>query len=221
MKFQTFVLGCALALTLFLFGKQRHTSNIPSGFRSVVDLTQSVDLIDPGRMQPDKDSGKRGTYIEAPAKYSPSLWTVDRIPPGRLIAPLVVLDVRESVKKDPNHGISVEDIVSWEQVHGQIPMDSIAIARTGLAPSGRDTKFPGYSEDAAKFLVEARNVLALGADTRSISLSDPYALSHSVYRLDNVANLDQVPGNGAVIVVSPMKLEGKTAGPVRVLALVK
>ena len=151
----------------------------------------------------------------------PPFWTVDRIPPGRLIAPLVVLDVRESVKKDPNHRISVEDIVSWEQAHGQIPMDSIAIARTGLAPSEKDTKFPGYSEDAAKFLVEARNVLALGADTRGISLSDPYALSHSVYRLDNVANLDQVPGNGAVIVVSPMKLEGKTAGPVRVLALVK
>ena len=220
MKVQTFVIGCALALALFLFGKQRHTSNIPSGFRSVVDLTQSVDLVDPSRLHHD-GSGTRGTYIEAPAKYSPSLWTVDRIPPGRLIAPLVVLDVRESVKKDPNHRITVEDIANWEHVHGQIPMDSIAIARTGLAPSGKETKFPGYSEDAAKFLVEARNVLALGADTRSISLSDPYALSHSVYHLDNVANLDQVPGNGAVIVVSPMKLEGKTAGPVRILALVK
>lgn len=221
MKVHTFVIGCALALALFLFGKQRQADSIPSGFRSVVDLTQSVDLVDPSRVQHAKVTATQGTYIEAPAQYSPALWTVDRIPPGRLIAPLVVLDVRDSVRNNPNHRISVEDIANWEHVHGQIPMDSIAIARTGIAPSARDGKFPGYSEDATKFLVEARNVLALGADTRSVGLSDPYSLSHSVYHLDNVANLDQVPGNGAVIVVSPMKLEGRTAGPARVLALVR
>jgi kynurenine formamidase len=86
---------------------------------------------------------------------------------------------------------------------------------------GRNSKFPGYSEDAAKFLVEARNVLGMGADIRSKSVSDDYTLSHSVYHLENVANLDQVPGNGAIVVVSPMKLEGKTEGPVRLLALVR
>jgi kynurenine formamidase len=212
MKVQTFVIGCALALTLFLFAKKRHADAIPAEFRAVVDLTQSVDLIDPALAR------VQGTYIEAPAQYSPKLWTVDRIPAGRLIAPLVVLDVRESVKTDPNHRISVEDIAAWEHVNGQIPMDAITIARTGM---GRNSKFPGYSEDAAKFLVEARNVLGMGADIRSKSVSDDYTLSHSVYHLENVANLDQVPGNGAIVVVSPMKLEGKTEGPVRLLALVR
>jgi kynurenine formamidase len=213
MKVQTFVIGCALALTLFLFAKKRHADAIPAEFRSVVDLTQSVNLIDPSLAL------AQGTTIEAPAQYSPKLWTVDRIPAGRLIAPLVVLDVRESVKSDPNHRVSVEDIAAWEHVHGQIPMDAITIARTGM--SARDAKFTGYSEDAAKFLVEARNVLGMGADTRSKSISDDYTLSHSVYHLENVANLDQVPGNGAIVVVSPMKLEGKTEGPARVLALVR
>lgn len=221
MKVQTFVVGCALALTLFLFAKKRQADTIPSGFRTVVDLTQSVDLVDPSRVQHGATGDPQGTYIEAPAGYSPKLWTVDRIPPGRLIAPLVVLDVRASVKSDPNHRISVEDIAQWEHLHGQIPMDAIAIARTGMPASAQDSKFPGYSEDAARFLVEARNVLGLGADTRSKSTSDPYTLSHSVYHLENVANLDQVPGNGAIVVVSPMKLEGQTEGPARVLALLR
>lgn len=221
MKAQTFIIGCALALTIFLFAKKRHTDNIPSEIRAVVDLTQAVDLVDPSTLPANALNGPQGTYIQAPSQYSPTLWTVDRIPAGRLIAPLVVLDVRESVKHDPHHRISVEDIAQWEHVHGQIPMDSIAIARTGITLSPRDEEFPGYSEDAAKFLVEARNVLGLGADTRSKSTSDPYTLSHSVYHLENVANLDKVPGNGAIVVVSPMKLEGKNEGPARVLALVR
>jgi kynurenine formamidase len=221
MKVQTFVIGCALALTLFLFAKKRHSDNIPSGFRTVVDLTQAVDLVDPNRVQYGVAGEQQGTYIEAPAQYSPKLWTVDRIPAGRLIAPLVVLDVRDSVKNDPHHRISVEDIAQWEHAHGQIPMDSIAIARTGMSTSGGDDEFPGYSDDAAKFLVEARNVLGLGADTRSKGSSDQYTLSHSVYHLENVANLDKVPGNGAIVVVSPMKLEGRSEGPARVLALVR
>jgi kynurenine formamidase len=219
MKLQTFVIGCALALTMFLFAKQRHAAAIPTEFRSIVDLTRSVDLVDPSHLLQHAAAEAQGTFIEAPAQYSPALWTVDRIPARRLIAPLVVLDIRESVKHDPQHKISVEDIANWEHVNGQIPMDAIAIARTGLPASAKQTNFTGYSEDAAKFLVEGRNVLALGADTRATI--DQYTLSHSVYHLENVANLDQVPGSGAVVVVSPMKLEGKTAGPARVLALLR
>jgi kynurenine formamidase len=221
MKAQTFVIGCTLALALFLFAKKRHADNIPTEFRAVVDLTQSVDLVDPSGVKTKSSALPQGTYIQAPSQYSPQLWSVDRIPPGRLIAPLVVLDVRDRVKSDPNHKVSVEDIAAWEHIHGQIPMDAIAIARTGMKASAVDARFPGYSDDAAKFLVEARNVLGLGADTRSKSTSDDYTLSHSVYHLENVANLDQVPGNGAIVVVSPMKLEGKSEGPARVLALVR
>jgi kynurenine formamidase len=219
MKAHTFVIGCALGLTIFLFARERHAVSVPAEFRTVVDLTRSVDLVDPSLALKHLSADAQGTYIEAPAQYSPSLWTVDRIPARRLIAPLVVLDVRESMKHDPQHKISVQDIANWEHANGQIPMDAITIARTGLPASAKQGEFPGYSEDAAKFLVEARNVLALGADTRASS--DQYTLSHSVYHLENVANLDQVPGNGAVVVVSPMKLEGRTAGPARVLALVR
>ncbi len=48
-----------------------------------------------------------------------------------------------------------------------------------------------------------------------------YTLAHSVYHLENVANLERVPDAGAVVVVAPMKLEGEVDGPVRILALTR
>jgi kynurenine formamidase len=99
--------------------------------------------------------------------------------------------------------------------------------------AGDTTHFPGYSPDAAKFLVEARSVLGLGIDTPNIDTPNidngpskdftvrQYTLSHSVYQLENVANLDRVPAVGAMVVVAPTKLESGSSGPVRILALVK
>jgi kynurenine formamidase len=88
--------------------------------------------------------------------------------------------------------------------------------------------FPGYSPDAARFLVEGRMALALGIDTLSVDRGSSrtldvheYTLAHSVYHLENVANLERVPDAGAVVVVAPMKLEGEVDGPVRILALTR
>jgi kynurenine formamidase len=87
--------------------------------------------------------------------------------------------------------------------------------------------FPGYSPDAAKFLVEGRSALGLGIDTLSVdrgaSKDFPvrqYTLAHSVYQLENVANLDRAPATGGMVVVAPTKLQSSAGGPVRVLALV-
>jgi kynurenine formamidase len=88
--------------------------------------------------------------------------------------------------------------------------------------------FPGYSQEAARFLVEGRLALALGIDTLSVDPGSSrtlavhqYTLAHSVYHLENVANLERVPDAGAVVVVAPMKLEGEVDGPVRILALTR
>ena len=181
-----------------------------------------------------------GTHIDAPAHFARGLWTVDKIPPERLIGPLVVLDVSSNVKNNPDYLISVEDIAGWEHAHGQIPAGAIVIARTGWGARWNSPKtfrnadgkgimhFPGYSLDTAKFLIEARNIFGLGIDTLSID-SGPsadfpvhqYALSHSVYQLENVANLERAPAIGAIVVVAPMKLEGGSGSPVRILALLR
>src|SRR4029077_7480522 len=168
------------------------------------------------------------------------MWTVDQIPAGRLIAPLVVLDAKASARSNPDYEISVEDIARWEQANGQIPLGAVVMARTGWDSrwnSARNSRnadaagvmhFPGYSEDAARFLAEGRNALGLGIDTPSLhhgsakNLSvNQYTSAHGLYVLTNVANLDRMPESGAIAMVAPMKVTGGSAAPVRILALVK
>jgi kynurenine formamidase len=179
-----------------------------------------------------------GTHIDAPAHFVRGLWTVDQIPAERLRAALVVLDVRNKAEKDADYQVSIDDISDWEKANGQIPQGAVVIARTGWESRwnastryrNADAKgvlhFPGYSLEAARFLVEGRTVIGLGIDTLSIDYGPSkdfpvhkYTLSHSLYHLENVANLGVVPPVGATVVVAPMKLEGGSGGPVRILAM--
>jgi kynurenine formamidase len=255
MRIKTLVIGYALALALFLFAQRRVETAQPSGFNRV-DLTHGVqgkaletaDRVGSLRTAAllTKDWPRRvtvassATSIDAPAGLARGMWTVDQIPPERLVAPLAVLDVTEQVKRNPDYQVSVEDIARWEQIHGEIPAGAVVLARTGwgqrwISPEQyRNTDrngvmhFPGYSAQAARFLVEGRGVLALGIDTLSIDPGSSksltvhqYTLAHSVYHLENVANLERVPDAGSLVVVAPMKLEGEVNGPVRILALTR
>jgi len=285
MRIQTFVIGSVLALALFLFAQQRPETTQPGGFREVVDLThslptpnseagaQSAYRLQSGTMIGSTRSSSSvldsssipaseqfATRMDAPARLAHGMWTVDQIPAGRLIAPVVVLDASASVKSNPDYQISVQDIVRWEQSNGQIPLGAVVMARTGWDSRWNSAKsyrnadakgvmhFPGYSEDAARFLAEGRNALGLGIDTPSIdtpsidrssiawsSIDTPnvqhrasknlavnqYTLAHGLYVLTNVANLERMPANGAIAMVAPMKLTGGSAAPVRILALVR
>jgi kynurenine formamidase len=181
-----------------------------------------------------------GTHIDAPAHFAPGLWTVDQIPAERLFAPLAVLDVRAKVSRDPDYQLSMDDIVDWEKANGQIPQGAVVIARTGWESRWNSAKeyrntdakgvmhFPGFSLEAARFLVQGRNTIGLGIDTLSIDYGPSqdfrvhkFTLSHSLYHLENVGNLDKVPPAGATVVVAPAKLEGGSGGPVRILAFLK
>jgi len=252
MKIHTFVIGSVLALALFLFAKQRPEANPPGTFREVVDLTHSLPTFAESKtnsayqlqnvpMGGSSPSAQQfPTRIDAPARMVRGMWTVDEIPAGRLVAPLVVLDATASVKNNPDYQISVEDIVRWEKANGQIPLGAVVMARTGWASRWSSAKnyrntdargvmhFPGYSEDAARFLTEGRNALGLGIDTPNLEHGasknlevNQYALAHGLYALTNVANLDRMPANGAVAMVAPMKVTGGSAAPVRILALVR
>ena len=180
-----------------------------------------------------------GTHLDAPAHFAPGLWTVDQIPVERFIAPLVVLNVTAGAKANPDYQVSVADVAKYEEAHGQIPPNAVVIAYTGWDSRWNSTKdyrnpdangvmhFPGYSLDAARFLVEGRSVLGLGIDTLSIDYGPSkdfpvhhYTLSHSLYHLENVAGLNQVSASGATIVVAPMKLDHGSGAPVRIFALV-
>jgi len=262
MKTKTFIVGCALALALFLFAQRRQDSLQTSASHSVIDLTHTIDSQVPTYEVSDTPVYRAktvatldkngyfareislpehfGTHLDAPAHFAQGMWTVDQIPPERFVAPLVVLDVTTGAKGNADYQVSVADVARYEEAHGQISNNAVVMAYTGWDSRWNSAKdyrnadaqglmhFPGYSLEAAKFLVEARNVLGLGIDTLSIDYGPSkdypvhhYTLAHSLYHLENVANLGLVPASGSTVVVAPMKLEDGSGSPVRIFVLVR
>lgn len=232
MKTKSLVAGYVLALALFLFAQRRPVAVQPPSLHAVIDLSKpdAEAHVLQAVAYSNRDSSP-GTRLEAPAKVAASLWTANQIPLQRLVAPLVVLDVRNSVVRNPDYQVSVMDIANWERIHGEIALGSVVMALTGTHRQ-RAGDF-GFSADATKFLIEGRNVVGLGTDSPGIdaqsddvasqqdSSTSGYALSHSAYLLDNVANLDMAPSKGAIVVVAPAKRKSRTDVPVRILALAR
>lgn len=181
-----------------------------------------------------------GTHLDAPAHFAPGAWTVEQIPAERLVRQLVVVDVREQARNNPDYEVTVEDIAAWESAQGAIPWGAVVMAFTGWderwksqkdfrnEQADRLTHYPGFSLAAAKFLVKTRQVVGLGIDTMSVDIgaTESYPVHvftsrENVYHVENVANLALVPATGATVVVAPIKLENGSGGPARVLALVK
>jgi kynurenine formamidase len=180
------------------------------------------------------------THVDAPAHFARGRWTVDQIPPERLVAPLVVIDIKAQCRTNPDYQLSMDDVARWERANGRIPAGAVVMANTGWSAKwdsmadyrGADKNgtmhFPGFSLDAVKFLVQARNIFGLGIDTMGVDYgrSETYPVhrytgSMNIYHVENVADLDRAPEVGAVVVVAPAKLKGGSGGPVRVLALIK
>lgn len=181
-----------------------------------------------------------GTHVDAPAHFAQGTWTIDALPADRLVRPLIVIDVSSRAKDNADYLISVNDIAEWEEKNSRIPPEAVVMVRTGWderwnsperyrnADRSGVLHFPAYSPDAAKFLVEGREVVGLGIDTLSVDAgSDPnypvhrYCSRHDIYHIENVANLAQVPPTGAIVVIAPLKLQGGSGAPARVLALLR
>src|SRR3972149_1299620 len=103
-----------------------------------------------------------------------------------------------------------------------------ANAYLGDAPPGdaSNLHFPGYGEEAARYLVEERKVGALGIDTASIDHgpSKDFAVhrvngARNVVGLEHVARAEELPEKGFWIVALPVKIGKGSGGPVRIVAL--
>jgi kynurenine formamidase len=182
-----------------------------------------------------------GTHIDAPIHFGERGLAVDEIPLARLVAPAVVIDVRNAVAIDRDYRLTIRDIEAWEQRHGEIPREAVVLMLTGWGRHWPDPKrylgsetptdpktlhFPGFSKEAAEFLVTNRQVAGIGIDTASIDHGPSRDfIVHQVvnganrYGLENVAHLDAVPPKGATLVSLPVKIKGGTGGPVRIIAI--
>lgn len=183
-----------------------------------------------------------GTHLDAPAHFAANGRTAEQIPLEQLMGPAVVIDVSERAGANRDYRLSRDDVSAFEARHGRIGPRTIVLLRTGWSRYWPDVKaylgddtpgdasklsFPSFGEDAAKLLVEEREVSALGVDTASIDygrstdfLVHRVAAARNVPGLENLTNLDQLPARGATIIALPMKIEGGSGGPLRAIALI-
>jgi kynurenine formamidase len=183
-----------------------------------------------------------GTHLDAPVHFAENGLPADRIPLESLVAPAVVIDVSEKAASDRDYRLTAEDVTAFETASGRIPAGSIVLLRTGwdknwgdrLAYFGDSTPgkadnlhFPGFGADAARILVDERNVAGLGVDSPSVDHGPStdfqvhrIGAARNVYNLENLTALDRLPATGAYVFALPMKIEGGSGGPVRAVAVV-
>ncbi|HBP89489.1 MAG TPA: cyclase [Nitrospiraceae bacterium] len=181
-----------------------------------------------------------GTHLDAPNHFAESGWSVDEIPVERLTGEAIVLDIRSQVNANPDYTLQVDDIIQWEGSYGAIPPKALVLAFTGFGQYWPDKvrylgsstpedpgtlHFPGFSAEAITFLLHKRDILGIGIDTASIDAGQSRNFPvHQIlgqanrYALENVAHLNLLPPRGARMTALPMKIQGGTGGPVRIIA---
>lgn len=180
-----------------------------------------------------------GTHVDAPSHFVVGAESADRIPVDRLVAPLAVISIAERADNNPDTLVLVDDVLRWEKRHGRVPAGALVAMQSGWDARvtsadrflNRDAKgtmhAPGFSEEAARFLVTERDISGAGVDTLSLDAAAAQKfVAHLVllgagkYGVELLANLGRVPAAGATVVIGAPKHEGATGGPARVLALV-
>ena len=180
------------------------------------------------------------THMNAPVAFHPAGLGIDAYPAESLTAPAVVIDVKERCGKDPNYALSAADVAAWEESHGRITLKSVILLHTGwqgkwndplaylgAGPSG-EPRFPGFSYDAATFLIDQRAAVGLGTDTPGLepgwdgSFSvNKLLLEQPRIALENLTNLDLLPPTGVTLVIGVLRLQGGSGSPVSVTAFVE
>lgn len=181
-----------------------------------------------------------GTHLDAPIHFARDRETLEQVGLERLIGPVVVIDVSGKAAADRDYRVTPADVLAFEAKHGRIEPGARVLVRTdwsrrwpdataylGHATDASRLHFPSYGEEAARLLVEERRVALLGIDTASIDYGPSadfpvhrIAAAANVPGLENVAGLDALPPRGAILFALPMKIEGGSGGPTRVVALV-
>lgn len=182
-----------------------------------------------------------GTHFDAPVhwitgKDLPNN-TTDTIPVGQFVAPACVIDVSSEAAQNPDFLLTSEYVQAWEGKHGTIPSGAWLLLRTdwskrqGRAAFLNEAHSPGFAVECVQFLVQARDVLGVGVETVGTDAGQaggfevPFPAHNFMHGagklgLASLANLDQLPPTGSIIIAAPLKIVRGSGSPVRVLALI-
>ncbi len=180
-----------------------------------------------------------GTHVDMPAHFVAGAQTVDQYDADLLVSPAVVIDISEKAATDADASLTVEDIQAWESANGEIPEGALVIMYSGWdvrwdtpeafrnADADDIQHYPGFSPEAAVFLLEERDIHGIGVDTLSLDPGNSATfdvhlsvLSAGKYGIEGLANLAAIKDGAATIYVGVPRWEAGSGGPARILAIV-
>jgi kynurenine formamidase len=185
--------------------------------------------------------GQWGTHVDPPAHFIKGLRTVDQIDLKEMILPLCVIDVHDEVEKNADYALTLSRVKKWETDHGAIPQGAFVALRSDWSKRWPDAAkmenkdsagvahYPGWSKEALQYLYEDRKITASGHETTdtdpgSATTKDDYSLETYVlstnhYQIELLANLDQCPESGAIVIATFPKPKNGSGFPARVFAI--
>jgi kynurenine formamidase len=193
----------------------------------------------------------QGTHVEASSHgFGESGKNIDDYPLSRYIAPAVVINIVEKTETNPDDDVSLENIRVWEKKNGEIPEGAAVILYSGRgvywgndqAYFGKDEKgkdhYPGFSIEAASFLVRERHIGMMGTDLpvvdspalrEKVQSTRPFSATpirdivqcspNDVIIIEYLANLDKLPEAGALIIAAPINFVDGAQGTARILGV--
>ena len=186
-----------------------------------------------------------GTHLDAPIHFAEGRMSTEALGLDQITGYAAVVDVSENALADRNYQVTVEDVQTWESESGVTVDDKIVLLYTGYSQFWPDAEaymgtslkgdegvaalqFPGIHPDLAQWLVDNRQIRAIGLDTPSLDfgrsteyMSHRILFDKNIPGFENVANLDQILGKNAYIVALPMKIKNGSGAPLRIVAFVR
>ncbi len=181
-----------------------------------------------------------GTHVDVPRHFWGDGRPMNEITVEELVYPLVVIDKSAECAANPDFMLKTEDIQEWEKTYGRIPEGAFVAFRSDWYkkpnldnPDENDVPhYPGWDINAIKWLVEERNIGAIGhepADTDPGFVTtkegaypypgEQYILQVNRFQIEVMRNLDQLPPTGSLIVCAFPKLKDGVGFPARVFAI--
>ena len=178
-----------------------------------------------------------GTHMDAPAHFVANGRHSPDIKLRELFVRVAVIDISRRAQQNADAVVTVDDLRRYERRHGRIPRGAGVFMYSGwesrvgdqerFRNTGADGKFhfPGFSEEAVRWLLERRNPTCIGVDTLSLDPGNSTTfpvhkllLGADRYGLEGLANLKRIPARGATAYVGLVPWQDGSGGPCRVIA---
>jgi kynurenine formamidase len=179
-----------------------------------------------------------GTHTDAPGHFIPGGRFTPELELRELIVPVVVIDISKRAASNPDAAVRPKDLERHEKRYGRIPRRAAVFMYSGWESRVDDPQayknpdaegqyhFPGWSIEAAEWLLENRRISAIGVDTMSLDIGASTTfdvhltvLGADKYGVENLANLKRIPPSGARVFVGVIPWQKGSGGPCRAVAV--